>query len=266
MSDYKWGIDSYSLSNYMDITQAMIDDTDFVIFRLGTKGYGGQQTQAWLDRPLYLDAKTQSNMQDVQAAGKPVGLYIFTYAWNNISAASEADAVCDILDAWDAHTEIPVFWDFEGTADEPMSSYGRLIALGITPTTSLVTGMCSAFSDRCQQRGRRSGLYTSQALAADLFTASWINSYRQTGFFFWLASWFNSGSVPPPPMDCDIWQYWAGQGNLGENWHGTVVDYNWIINDAVIGGDTPIPTTGIPIWLTLKMAGDKHYGKHTILL
>ena len=256
-----WGIDSYSLSQYMDMTAQMISDTDFAIFRLGTKGYGGQQTQAWLTRALYVDAKVQQNATRMKAAGKPVGLYIFTYAWDTVSAIAEADAACDVLDNWNMHPEIPLFWDFEGSASEPESSYGRLVALGITPTTQLVTSMCEAFSNRCAQRGYRSGLYTSGSLAANLFTTAWITSYRNSGKYFWLASWFTSTSTPPPPMDCDIWQYWAGSSGLGQDWNGTVVDYNWIINDNVINGNS----SNIPIWLMLK-AGEKHNGKYTILL
>jgi hypothetical protein len=73
----------------------------------------------------------------------------------------------------------------------------------------------------------------------------------------------------PWVLPVDIWQYYAGESDYGDEWMGTVVDWNKVMDDRIwnIGpGPGPGPSSAIPIWLKLKMARSDQNAKCTILL
>lgn len=258
---YLYGIDSYQLAAGQVITAAQLAEIDFHICRIGTRGYGSMGSSSWYQRSFSVDAYCRQNIQATQAAGKPMGVYVFSYAWDATSAIREADDVCDVLDSWGVSLELPIFLDWESTGTPPgTGSYEKFQQLiGHTVTTAELQTIFTSFHQRCTQRGRRSGMYFNGWFVNYLLPSSWINSQRSAGNYFWLAQWQNTAN---PPYDCDIWQYAGEQqsiGNLSVNFY---VDWNYIINNDVIGGGSRIP-----IWLMLKMnqRGDRR-GKCTILL
>lgn len=258
---YKYGIDSYQLAQAQVITAQQLAEIDFHICRIGTRGYGSMGSTAWYTRQFSVDAYCRANIQATQAAGKPMGVYVFSYAWDQQSAEREADDVCDILTSWGVSLELPIFLDWESTGSSIGSYEMFQTQIGHTITTAELELIFTSFHGRVVQRGRRAGMYFNGWFYNYLLPGTWIEQQRAANNYFWLASWVNNPVNPPNP--CDIWQY-AGDkyyiGNVPTNFQ---VDQNYIINDNVISGGG----SSIPIWLKIKLAqgGDKR-GKHTILL
>lgn len=254
---YPYGIDSAQLAWYQTITAAELAEIDFHICRIGSMGqlYMGQSS--WYNKTFTPDSYCLSNIQATQAAGKPMGVYLFSYAWDATSAIKEANVVCDTLDSWGVSLELPIFLDWESTGTSAGSYESFQTYIGHTVTTAELETIFQSFHQRCINRGRRAGMYFNGWFYNYLLPSAWINSQRAAGNYFWLAQWQNT---PDPPYDCDIWQY-AGDkyyiGNVSTNYP---VDQNYLINPAIVGGK-------LPIWLQLYLAqrGERN-GKCTILL
>lgn len=247
---YKFGIDSMKLAGGQVINQAQLDAIDFHICRMGTHGFGGMGTSSWYDRGFSVDAYCLRNIQATQAAGKPMGLYLFSYAWDAQSAEREADEAADVLDGWGVNLELPIFLDWESTGRPPGNgSYEKFQdMLGYTPTAAEVMTIFESYCSRLSARGYRPGWYCNGWFYGNLFTAAWAENMRTNGRPWWLAQWQNT---PDPPYPCDVWQY-AGD----QTWiDGLGVDYNYLINENIIVGGS-----NISIWLMMKMAkrGDKN--------
>ena len=256
---YKYGIDSYQLAAGQVITAQQLNEIDFHICRIGTHGYGGMGTASWYARSFSIDAYCRANVQATQAAGKPMGVYVFSYAWDQTSAEREADDVCDVLDSWGISLELPIFLDWESTGSSTGSYEMFQSQIGHTITTAELETIFIAFHARCIQRGRRAGMYFNGWFYNYLLPGTWIESQRAAGNYFWLASWVNNPIDPPEP--CDIWQYAGDKYYIGNIQTNFAVDQNYLINPNIISGSS------IPIWLKIKIAqGGAQGGRHTILL
>ena len=254
----EFGIDSLSLSQYMAVTPTMISAIDFAILKWGTSSAGPNQvnTPAYFNQTMATGAYVVSNTQAIQAAGKPVGDYFFSYAWNAASAEYEAQITCEHLLSLSVQPDWPVFLDWESTGywDYRMGAYEALINAGITPTSAIVQEVCDAWLTKVQSYGFRAGLYTSGSLASSLFTNAYLQDRRTNrNLFYWEATWGASNMLA-----CDVWQYAGDQA-----WNGTVVDYDRVLDDRIWQGGG----SNIPLWLKLYLGnrGDPH-GKRTILL
>ena len=255
---YKYGIDSAHLAWYETITPQWLAEIDFHICRIGTKGYVDMGNIAWYSKPFDVDDYCLSNIQATQAAGKPMGVFLFSYAWNALSAIQEANDVCDVLDQWGISLELPIFLDWESTGTV-LGSYEQFQTnIGHTITTAELETIFEAFHNRCTQRGRASGMYFNGWFYNYLLPSTWVEAQRAAGNYFWLASWVNNPTTPPNP--CDIWQYAGDKMYIGNIPTTFYVDQNYLINENIV-------KKGIPIWLKLKIAqGGSNNAKHTILL
>lgn len=260
----EFGVDT-AFANYL--TQSAVDDLTFFIGRLTDLGYVGSGTSAYYNKTITPDAACLPNMQLVQNSNKPAGMYFFSHAWDSSSAAFEANSCCDILDSWGFNPELGVFMDFERLAPSGrIGSFENLMyIIGGTPSAALMQSIVSSWCTTITNRGYKAGFYMN-ADPINAITNSWIQTNRfNTAIgspFFWLAQWANNNS-----WDCDIWQYYAGSGGMGESWHGITVDYDRCMNDRIFSHPVPPPPSTIPIWLKIKMAqGGGNNGKCTLLL
>lgn len=260
---YLYGIDSAQLAWDQTITAAELAQIDFHICRIGSNGYTSMGSSAWYNKTFTPDAYCLSNIQATQAAGKPMGVYFFSYAWNAASATHEANLVCDTLDAWGVNLEIPIFLDWESTGTPPgTGSYEQYVnTFGSPIPTATLETIFETFYQRCQQRGRRAGMYFNGWFYNYLLPSSWINAQRALGNYWWMAYW-TGGSTPP--YDCDVWQYDGDKKYIGNIVTTYNVDQNYMINPDVISGGGH---SNIPIWLKLKMTqGGNNNGKCAVLL
>ena len=262
------GIDSLSLSQYMPLTQTMVDQIAFMIQKNGFSSLGGSS----VGKPEYFHQTFttydyfQQNVQLMQQNNKPIGAYFFSYAWDYDSAYYEATLECTAIDGYTYKPDWPIFIDWE------QGSRNAVVAKGFSITPARMEAIVHGWRDGCYAKGYRAGFYTGAAIARDDFGATLIQSLRDEDIYFWEAHY---KVQTPYIVPYDIWQYYAGESNWGDPWMGTVVDWNKIGDDRMWNispspppptPPTPTPST-IPIWLKIKMAqGGSNNGKCTLLL
>ena len=261
------GIDSLSLSQYMPLTQAMVDQIAFMIQKSGFSSAGASQvgSSAYFNQTMTTYQYFEQNVQLMHQNSKPIGAYFFSYAWDYNSAYYEATLECDSLDALTYKPDWPIFLDWEQAARD------ALVAHGFPITSSRLESIVHGWRDGCVAKGYPAGFYTGAAIARDDFGAGLIQSLRSEGIYFWEAHY---KVQTPYIVPYDVWQYYAGESNWGDPWMGTVVDWNkigddrmWNISPVPPTPPTPPSPSTIPIWLKIKMAqGGSSNGKCTILL
>jgi len=175
------GIDVSDHQGFID-WQAVADDRiDFVIVRLGNRGYteGG----------LYLDDHFERNLEGARAAGLFVGVYFFSQAINEQEALEEADFVLNALHG--RNLDYPVIYDFEPVND----SRGR--ANNLSP--SQLTRNARVFCDRIEAEGYTAMIYGNKGDIGRLY----LKALKE--FDIWFAEY--GVSRPSGQFDFIIWQY-----------------------------------------------------------
>lgn len=259
------GIDSLSLAAYMPLTQAMVDQIAFMIQKSGTSSAGGAQvgTDAYFHQTMSTNQYFEQNVQLMQQNGKPIGAYFFSFAWDYASAKYEAELECDHLNALQHKPDWPVFCDWEAVSRD------AVVAAGFPITSQRMLDIFHGWKDGCVGKGYYPGFYSSAAILRDDLGSSNVQTLRNEGMYCWEAHY----KVQQPwILPVDVWQYYAGPRDVGDEWMGTVVDWNKVMDDRIwnLGpgpgpGPGPSPST-IPIWLKLKMARSDQNAKCTILL
>lgn len=84
------GIDISSYSGTIDWDKVKKSGVDFVMVRIGGRGYGS-------DGKMYSDDSALSYIKGAKAAGLKVGVYFFSQAVNNDEAIEEADYIKTLL-------------------------------------------------------------------------------------------------------------------------------------------------------------------------
>lgn len=100
----KEGIDISYYSGDIDWDKVKQSGIDFVMVRLGGRGYGN-------DGPLYTDEKAVEYLNGAKKAGLKVGAYLFSQATTNDEAVEEASYVKEILG--DIKLDYPIAFDWE---------------------------------------------------------------------------------------------------------------------------------------------------------
>ena len=144
-----------------------------------------------------LDNMFLSHMAGAEAAGIPVGLYHFSYAYNVSEAESEAAFAVNLADKYPNVRFIA--FDFEYDSVKHIKDKH-----GITATKTLVTRLAWAFFAKIMAAGYIPVLYTNPDYLARYFDRAALGAAVR----IWLAAW---GKSDPPTADnsdkCDIWQY-----------------------------------------------------------
>ena len=254
----EFGIDSLQYSAGQQITQAEVDQIEYIILKSGVSSAGYQQmtTPAYFQQTMTTYQYFEPTVRLMRANGKPTGAYFFSYAWNRASAEYEATIMCDSMDALSDKPDWPLFIDWEKTGyyDYRRGAYEGCEYHNITPTAALVQDVSDGWKSVVESRGYRAGLYTSGALAHDLWGNTYIQNKRSQGLYYWESTW-----GPSTYLSCDLWQY-AGD----QQWNGVTVDYNKVMDDRIWNGGGG--SSNIPIWLMLRMARSDKNAKCTILL
>lgn len=255
----EYGVDSLQLSAGQLITQAQIDLISFLILKAGVYSSlpSDVNTSRFWNQTFTTFQYVQPSIRLMKDSGKPTGVFFFSYAWSYAAAEYEARLACDAMDQWTEHCDWPIFIDWESTGRYSpagaQGAYEALVTAGITPTASIGHDVVTAWMTVLRQRGYIPGLYTGGDLGRNLFGESWIQQKRQEGLYYWEAAYNNTG----PMQACDIWQK-SDRGDL----LGVRVDDDYVRDDRIWNiGPGPGPSSGIPIWLLLKIAernrGDK---------
>ena len=184
------GIDVSTWNNYIDWGQVKASGIDFVIIRVGFRGYSAGK--------LYYDDMFETYLSGAKAAGLKVGLYFYTQAISELEAVEEASLCLNMING--RSLNYPIFIDME----DAESASARTNDL----TNSERTTIINAFCDTIRSGGYRAGLYANSYYLNYKINVSQLNS----GTRIWIAHYTNE---PHPEYQSmySMWQY-SGSGSV----------------------------------------------------
>lgn len=175
------GIDISFYQGEIDWQAVAGDGIDFVILRLGYRGYteGGLFTDQYFDQ----------NLRGALDAGLDVGVYFFSQAITPEEAEAEAQYVLNALEGYD--TACPIAFDWEPISDNTARTNGL--------DGGTLTRCAAAFCKTIQQAGRRPAVYFNQSLGYLRYDLRELTDYD-----LWLAEY---GGKPDFYYHFDLLQY-----------------------------------------------------------
>lgn len=176
------GIDVSSHQGEIDWRQVAGAGVEFVMIRLGFRGYGQEGT-------LNLDKYFHQNLAGAKAAGLKVGVYFFSQAVNAAEAEEEAAFVLENLAG--AELDYPVVYDWEPVSDKSARTNG----LGAEALTDSAIAFCDAVS----YAGYTPMIYYNLPVGYTRYDLSRLTSYD-----VWFAQY---AEQPSMYYDYRIWQY-----------------------------------------------------------
>lgn len=177
------GIDVSAYNGDIDFKAVKEYGIDFVIVRLGGRGYGQEGV-------IFEDEYALTNLREAKAAGLMVGAYFFSQAITPEEAVEEANFCLDMLDGF--YLDYPLVFDWEqiDSAENPRTE-------DISPET--LTECAKAFCDTVNEAGYIPCLYTDSKKAYMKFDLSKLSQID-----IWYAFYNDEPSMYYNYM---IWQY-----------------------------------------------------------
>jgi len=177
------GIDVSSFNGDIDFNAVKEFGIDFVIVRLGGRGYGQEGV-------IFEDDYALTNLKSAKAAGLSVGAYFFSQAITVDEAIEEANFCLDLLDGF--YLDYPLVFDWEtiDSAENPRTE-------DILPET--LTNCAKAFCDTVNKAGYIPCLYTDSKKAYMKFDLS-----KLKGVDIWYAFY---NDEPDMYYNYMMWQY-----------------------------------------------------------
>ena len=176
------GIDVSSHQGEIDWKKVAGSGVEFVMIRLGYRGYGSEGT-------LNIDPYFQQNLEGAKAAGLKVGVYFFSQAISTQEAEEEALLVLENLRGWSL--EYPVVYDWETVS----SSSARTNGL----SGKVLTDCAITFCETVAAAGYTPMVYYNSPVGYTKYELS-----RLTAYDVWYAQY---ASQPTMYYDYRIWQY-----------------------------------------------------------
>ena len=170
----QWGIDVSYHNGTIDWEKAKADGVEFAIIRVAYRGYENGK--------LKVDTQAYNNMKNANAAGVPIGVYIFSQAVSAKEAKQEADFIVKNIKGY--KIDLPVVLDFEYVA----TGVGRLYKAKLSKSAG--TSVCNAFCNRVKALGYTPMVYASKSMYEDKTYAADISQ----SYPIWMAHYNNSTS------------------------------------------------------------------------
>lgn len=181
------GIDVSKFQGSIDWQQVKAAGIEFVILRLGIRGYGSGE--------LLMDERFLDNYYGATEAGIKVGVYFFSAAVNETEAVEEADYVLRAIR--DLTIEMPVVFD-----TEPIL-YDDARTDDLTPDE--LTSITCAFCDRIRASGYEPMIYANSKRFTTVLHLEELEAYDK-----WLADYRDR---PDYPYAFKMWQF-TEKGNV----------------------------------------------------
>lgn len=175
------GADISKYQDYVDFTKVKKAGIDYVMLRVGARGYGTGQ--------LVLDEYFTENIKRATDAGLDVGVYFFSQAISAEEAVEEANMVLQNLA--DYKITYPVGYDMEYVANDT----SRIEVLSRSEKTSIA----KAFLDTIGNAGYKTVLYGNKQ-----WLVKEIDMSKLTDYDVWLSQ---QQDVPDYPYQFTMWQY-----------------------------------------------------------
>jgi len=175
------GVDISKQQDYVDFNRVKKDGIDFVMLRVGARGYGTGQ--------LILDENFTDNMARAVEAGLDVGVYFSSQAVSVEEAVEEANMVLENL--WEQQVTYPVVFDMELIPNDT----ARTDALSRTEKTDIA----KAFLDTVAAAGYKTMIYGNKE-----WLIKEIDMSKLTAYDVWLSQ---AADIPDYPYKFTMWQY-----------------------------------------------------------
>ncbi len=175
------GIDISKYQDYIDFNKVKKDGIDYVMIRLGARGYGTGQ--------IIADEYFFDNIKRAKDAGLDVGVYFSSQAITVEEAQEEAQLVIDSVGEY--HLEYPVAFDM-GFVDNDTA---RIEALSKTERTDIAL----AFLQKITENNFTGCIYADKE-----WLIKEIDLSKLTEYDFWLKQ---EGDLPDYPYKFSMWQY-----------------------------------------------------------
>lgn len=175
------GADISKYNDYVDFVALKKAGIDFVMIRVGVRGYGTGQ--------LMLDEYFSDNIKRADDAGLNIGLYFFSQAVTEEEAIEEANMVLENIG--DYKISYPIVFDMETIVGDT----SRIDNLSREEKTNIA----KAFMDTIEDAGYKPMLYGNKEWLIKKIDLSKLTSYD-----VWLSQ---PGDLPDYPYQFTMWQY-----------------------------------------------------------
>jgi len=175
------GVDVSKFQDYIDFVKVKKAGIDFVMIRVGARGYGTGQ--------LIVDEYFSDNIKRATDAGLDVGVYFYSQAITEDEAREEANLVIENLGEY--HISYPVAFDMELIENDT----ARTDTLSKTERTAIT----KAFLDTIVAAGYKTIIYGNKQ-----WLIKEIDMSKLTAYDVWLAQ---EEDIPDYPYKFTMWQY-----------------------------------------------------------
>ena len=179
---YLTGIDVSVFQGNINWEEVKADGIDFVILRIGYRGYGSKGIMG-------IDDKFYENYDGAVSAGLKVGAYFYSQATNAAEAREEAQYVLAALG--DRELQMPVVYDWE-YVDNAEARTANM-------TSEQITECAVNFCNEIELSGRDVMIYFNREIGYFEYDLASINGYD-----FWLAEYCD---YPTFIYKFNMWQY-----------------------------------------------------------
>lgn len=181
------GTDISKYQDYVDFVKLKKAGVDFVMLRVGARGYGSGQ--------LILDDYFSDNIKRASDAGLDIGVYFFSQAITEEEAIEEANMVIENIK--DYQITYPVAFDMEYILNDT----ARIDNLSKSEKTAIT----KAFLDTVQNAGYIPMIYGNKE-----WLIKQIDMSKLTAYDVWLSQ---QEDIPDYPYKFSMWQY-SNDGSL----------------------------------------------------
>lgn len=175
------GADISKYQDYVDFVKLKKAGIDYVMLRVGARGYGSGQ--------IMLDDYFTDNIKRATDAGLEVGVYFFSQAVTKEEAVEEANMV--IENVKDYHITYPVAFDMEYIENDN----SRIDGLSREEKTNIA----KAFLDTVKAAGYKTIVYGNKE-----WLIKRVDLSKLSGYDIWLSQ---PGDIPDYPYKFTMWQY-----------------------------------------------------------
>lgn len=175
------GTDISKNQDYVDFVKLKKAGIDFVMIRVGARGYGSGQ--------IVMDEYFSDNIKRATDAGLEVGVYFFSQAITEEEAVEEANIVLESVK--DIKVSYPIAFDMEHVKNDT----ARIERL----TKAEKTTITKAFLDTVKNAGYKAIIY-----GAKEWLIKEVDMSKLTAYDVWLAQ---AEDIPDYPYQFTMWQY-----------------------------------------------------------
>lgn len=183
------GLDLSELQGNVDFYALKEQNIEFVILRIGGRGYGQAGT-------LYADSRFDEYYQGAKNAGLKVGAYFFSQATSKEEAKAEAEYALSLLNGRALDFPLAYDWEImEGVSDARTNGMDK----------NVITDCAVAFCETVKSAGYKPLIYINTSLIYQTYDVEKIKDYD-----LWHAEYTDTPSLY---YDFTIWQY-SNQGQV----------------------------------------------------